>query len=548
MPRPVRFKTAAISDLLKQTRYASADVRLKQMRAAEKLAREIDREQTYPEAFIIYRITSYRPENADAILFGAALVGDLAQLVTELSKGLSIAVDAKRPALSIEALAEQWGVSTKSLSRYRHQGLICHMLVIDGTPCMACYEDEAKRFAAAHPEKLRKAAGFRRMGEGTVTAIIERARAMRQESGSSLNTVARALAQEHGRSHEAVRGLLRRHDMRSKQPIFTEPGPLSERAHRVISRAWRMGISQGKIGAHFGKSMQTIHRAINTQRIVMLKGLSISFVNLSTFGRKDAADVILSPMSVRSGLGEDERFHDAITLIATCKADGAADANTEQQQLAAYHWLKRQASEAISALEQTATSEKLDAIETQLRWASRLKRRLVEGALHAAIRAIEQALHRPLVEQPSSQVLSLVESAVATTSHAVDTFDPSRGSGLERAVGLAMGRAMATRTIADRPGRAAARHAGEALPTATLFDALNPWQAWLDLPWRSRVKVVGLDAEAKQVVQRIIGLRDEEPMTVAEAARDLGMTKSHAARVLREAMASLRRAAGAGTL
>lgn len=546
MPRPVRFKTAAVKELLKQLRFASADVRLRQMNAAEKLAREINTEQTYPEEFIIFRVTGYRPDSkgTGTMLFGAALQGDLARLVTELSKELVIEVRSDRPALSIEALAARWRVSLKSLSRYRHRGLICHMLMLDGRQRLACYEDEAERFATAHPDTLARAAGFRRMDAETIAAIVDEAVAARRTGKKSLNTLAKQLAKKHGRSLEAVRGVLLRHNARCEEPIFSEPGPLSERQKRVIDRAWRMGMTPGALSRRFGKSVQTIHRALSSQRFARLKALPIAFVNMPTFDREDADDVILSPASVRSGLGEDVRFREAATLLEAIKEAKPSDVATEQR-LAAYNWLKRRAMLGISSSDDAAKAESLDAIETSLRWASRIKRRLVEGALAAAVRSVEQALHRPLLEQPTAQVLSLLAVAVKTTSQAVDAFDPSRSQQLDRAVAFAVGRAMATLSIPDRPGRAAARHAGESLATAELFDALNPWQAWLDLPWRWRAKVHVLPSEQASVVELVIGLGDEAPRTVGQAARKLGITKSHAAQKLHQAWIGLRRA-GAG--
>ena len=546
MARPVRFKTAAIGELLKQLRYASPEVRLKQLRAAEQLAREIDPERTYPDEFIMFRITGYRPDSAEtgAILFGAALVGDLAQFVAELSKDLAIEATDDRPALTLEALAKQWGVSLKSLSRYRHRGLICQMLVIAGKPHMACYADEAARFAAAHPKLLRKAADFRRIDDATIAAIVDRARHLRDEDSTiSLNKAARLLAREHARSLEAVRGVLRRHDAQRERPIFTEPGPLSERQRRVIYRAWRLGMTPSAIGRRFGKSAQSIHRAINLHRLAMLRRLPISFVNIPTFDRPEADDVILSPASVRAGLGDDPRFHDAFTLIAACKQAGQEKesfAQVEQQRLAAYNWLKLRAIHSMATDEPWPSAEMVDEIETSLRWASRVKRRLVEGALPAAIRAIEQALHRPLSELPSPHVLVLIHLAVRTASTAVETSDPARGSGLDRVVAFAMGRTMATQTLGVRAGRAAARHAGETLATAAMFDTLNEWQVDLDLPWRMRTRIGALSDEARDVVTLVMGLGDEAPLTPSDAAKRLNVTRSHAARVLHRAIIVLR--------
>jgi len=543
----VRFKTAAIGALLKQLRYASQEARLKQIRAAEQLARDVDPAQTYPEEFVVYRITGYRPESSDtgAMLVGAALQGDLAWFVTELSKELALrAEDEARQAIPVETLAKQWGVSLKSIGRYRHRGLMCHMVQMNGEAQLACFADEADRFASAHPDLLRRAAAFRRMDDVTVRAIIDEARRLkREQQGISLNKAARRLAQQHGRSIEAVRGVLQRHDAQSEQPIFLEPGPLSVRQRRVMDRAWRMGMSGRSLARRFGKSMQTVHRVLNAERMARLRACSIAFVNMPTFERADADDVILSPRSVRNGLLANVQMHEAFELLEACRGVEPADESIESQRLAAYNWLKRRAVHGIGTQREWPTAEAVDAVEHSLRWAMRLKRALVETALPASVRAIEQALHRPLREQPSANVLAMLRLAVMTTSQTVETFDPARGSTLERVTAFAMGRVMAQQAKHDRAGRAAARHAGESLDTTSLFDALCPWQAWLDVPCRWRHRVQELAPPERDVVERVLGLGDAAPVSVSQAAKQLAIPKSRAAQRLHQGLLNLRRLA-----
>ena len=65
MPRTARFKIAAIQELLRQLEYAPAETRRRQMDAAEALIADLDPHQNYPEDFIIFRITGYRPDRAE---------------------------------------------------------------------------------------------------------------------------------------------------------------------------------------------------------------------------------------------------------------------------------------------------------------------------------------------------------------------------------------------------------------------------------------------------------------------------------------------------
>ena len=120
---------------------APVHVRHRQMDAAERLAQEVDSTRTYPEDFVRYRITGYRPESTGppAMLVGEALVGDLATLVQQLSHTLDLPLDHDdRSAISLSDVASRLRISSKSLQRYRRRGLVCHYVTFtDGVKRLA---------------------------------------------------------------------------------------------------------------------------------------------------------------------------------------------------------------------------------------------------------------------------------------------------------------------------------------------------------------------------------------------------------------------------
>ena len=65
MPRAPRFRITAIEELYRQIQFAPASTREREMNAAEQLVADIDPAQTYPQEFVTYRITGYRPEHVD---------------------------------------------------------------------------------------------------------------------------------------------------------------------------------------------------------------------------------------------------------------------------------------------------------------------------------------------------------------------------------------------------------------------------------------------------------------------------------------------------
>lgn len=127
MPRVAPFKIDCLAELYRQLEYAPQDTRRREMDAAERLLEDIDPQMNYPEEFVVYRITNTRLNRGDepVTLVGAALVPDLVNLVQRLSDGLDLPPDyAGRRALPLEQAARRMRVSSKTMQRYRQQGLV----------------------------------------------------------------------------------------------------------------------------------------------------------------------------------------------------------------------------------------------------------------------------------------------------------------------------------------------------------------------------------------------------------------------------------------
>ncbi len=547
MPRGASFRIDAIGELLRQLEYAPARTRRRQMSAAERLVNEIDPRQNYPQDFVVYRVTGYRSDRREEplTLVGEALLPDLVTLVAQLSRGLDLPADyARRRAADLPAVARRLRVSAKTIGRYRNQGLVCHYVVFpDGTRRLACFDDALDRFRGRNRDRVERAAGFSRVDGSIEKALIDEARSMRRTLGVSLNEAALRLARKHGRAHETVRGILRRHGQRSGDADFIERGPLRDRDLQVIFRAARFGVPPARIARRFGKSRAAIHRAINRRRADLLRGLDLSFVTLSTFDREDAAAVILSAAPVSGNLDERLAHGDAADLIAAARAAGTQDQDIELALIGGYNLLKRRARAAIGALAPRPRSLCLDRIETDLRWASMLKARLVCLAFPAALRTIERNLHRPLLDQPAEDIVSLIRVGFEVIARTVETIDPGRDQRLERLCGFAVDRALAARGVWGRVSRAAARHQPGSLALPDLFALLNPWQAWLAPRTDLFVHRERLAPDLDRAVTLRHGLDGTPPRSYPDLAAQLEVSPSSAARLVTKADHELRRLA-----
>lgn len=545
MPRAARFTISVIEDLFRQLEYAPAETRHRQMDAAERLIGDIDSRQNYPEEFITYRITGYRPESSaePTVLVGQALIQDLANMVLRLSQALTLKANGdKRRALTIDDAAKRINVSTKTLQRYRRQGLVCHAVMFaDGMQRVACFEDALDRFVANHESRVADAGGFTRIDHQAEARIIEEARQMREQEPVSLNEAARRLAKQHGRAHETIRQLLRRHDRQAARPIFVEPGPLDERAMKVMHRAWRWGIEPADMARRFGKSKATVHRAINRRRAELLRRIELAHVRLPTFDLPEAKEVILSPAVVRGAAENSWPATDPLEIMAMMREALPAERSHEEALTAAYNFLVMNCAKALSVLGPWPGTEELDGVETDLRWAAALRLKLVWMAMPAAVRRMEQNVGRPVTQLARDEVVRLTRLAMQVSARAAATLDPSRGQRLERAAGHAMDMELARNPLHVVPGRAAARHAGSPRPLLDPQREIVPWH-WLLPPMSWRERLNALDEIQRKAVVLRFGWSGQPPMTCDAVAQAMDASSIQIVRVLRAAQVNLRRA------
>ncbi len=90
---------------------------------------------TYTYEYLCFRITDYRPESwvGTVTISGAEASHDLRLFVEDLSDSANIGVEEVRePVHTVEDLSRMFNVSTKTISRWRRQGLVSRRFVFDG--------------------------------------------------------------------------------------------------------------------------------------------------------------------------------------------------------------------------------------------------------------------------------------------------------------------------------------------------------------------------------------------------------------------------------
>ncbi|KKL88385.1 hypothetical protein LCGC14_1925210, partial [marine sediment metagenome] len=135
------YKSESVGELAKQLAAGLVRLRRGYIDSAEALLRIIKNDTSYPYEFVVYRLTGYRPSRAELVepIDGADLRADLPRLALQLCNSIELPAGAySEPVYDTPALAKRFRVSTKTIQRWRRQGLVARRLV---------FEDGKKRIA-----------------------------------------------------------------------------------------------------------------------------------------------------------------------------------------------------------------------------------------------------------------------------------------------------------------------------------------------------------------------------------------------------------------
>ncbi len=554
------IKVTALRDLAEQLRFAPRDALLRDVERAEALAREVDPARKYPPEWIVFRVTGYRPDTTpagDEPVTGEVLLADLSAFVERLCDATRLTHAEAPLAIDADALARKWNVSRKTLDRYRRRGLVARRVIAEGGRASLVFMPSVvEDFNAKNTNTISRATEFSRIAPDLEQSIVRRAARYHTTLGWSLNQSAQRLAQRLDRSHEAIRQVLKRAEQRAKAngspPIFDERGPISTRDRRVLWRCWLRALEPGQVALRLRCSRASALRAINLERAARLTALLDTTLSAAPAGLPKAN---LAHPACSSGLGQPG----AATLadfFADADARGPATAADEGARLAAIRLLRVRAALAIAAIDRLHPSaESLDTIETDLRWASRVKADLVRAQLPLLVATLRGRLGTVLPRIDPAHQRAAVFAALQGLFHAIDAHDPSsapgRGGRLAGVASLEIDRSLvrwmkesAVHLPPDN-ARAATRISTVPLPDWTC--ALDPWQEWLEPPQRIRPIIHTLSDVSRRLLAARFGWSGLPPANAQQLGEAFALPRMRTAQLERRAMREARAAARLAT-
>jgi RNA polymerase sigma factor (sigma-70 family) len=418
------YRNNSVLELKNQLMLSPRKVRLEQLRRLEQFIDRMEPNRAYPYEFVFYTITEHRPtENKGVLLSGAGFVRDMVQMADDVSASLHLGMDdITKPFFSRQDVMDHFGVSRRTLVRWRGLGLRSRKIVFDGWRRKTIYLAEAvKAFERRNSHLVRKSRAFSRLTAEEKAAIVRLARAINSSGTLSISEVARMISEKLNRSREAVRYTLREHDRTLREPIFDDGFDISpeERKTRILD-SFRKGVSVQRIAERVKRHKATIYRIIHQRKAEEILARHYEYMY---------EDVFDSPYAERLIGGETEPPRESRARVVLGKAhvsgqdgDELLSRQEEYELFRKYSFYKYKCSQLSKRLEQGeikgSVIRKIDGFHKK---AVGVKKKLVSAnlALVAGIAKRHLGYHLDFHDLVSEGNIKLL--------HAIEKFDYTRG-------------------------------------------------------------------------------------------------------------------------
>ncbi len=534
-----------------QARYAPKDRRLEQIERAEQLLSEISPGKQYPYEYLCFRITGFRPDGWSALMLdGEDLTFDLRLFVEDLSGTVRQNVEqVTEPVLTVAEAGRRFNVSTRTITRWRRQGLVARRFVMGGRTQVGFLESSLDRFVAAHRDQVERGARFRQLTDAERDEIVRRARrmALYRPGQVGLVEVARRIARKMERSTETVRLTLKAFDRDNPdRPIFAPtPMTLDDDAKNQIYLRHRMGVSAEILAAQYGRTKSSIYRIINEVRARRLLEMKLEYIPHASFDDPAEEERILAPMPPPAN-GKAPRRPKAPKglppYLASLYEVPLLDREQELHLFRAMNFLKHKAHGFRQALDPArAKTSELDRIEELQEQALAVKNQIIRANLRLVVSIAKRHVG------PSNNFFELVSDGNMSLIRAVEKFDFSRGNKFSTYASWAIMKNFA-RTIPEENYRRDRFVTGHEEMFEAAADNRTDEHEYESSLKRMQEAIKGmldrLDDRERLIITSRFGLGGNAERTLEQLGRELGITKERVRQIESRGVDKLRRIAG----
>jgi RNA polymerase primary sigma factor/RNA polymerase sigma factor len=544
------YLNSAIKQLRdQQVRFAPREKKLEQIDLAERLLSEVDPGRTYTYEYLCFRITNYRPESSpDVKMSGRELRHDLRLFVEDLSDAANVPAEgAGEQVLTVEELSRQFQVSTKTISRWRRQGLISRRFVFDGRKRVGFLASSVRRFVEQNEERVRRGSQFSQLSDEEREAIVERARRL-AHAGGCPSEVTKRLSRSSGRSIETIRYTLKQFDQAHPDlSIFPETsGPLRDDTRRKVYQQFRRGESVEVLAKRYCRTKTSIYRIVSEMRAARIMELPLDFIPSPEFEKvrtEKQESEILGPVPSGEPFFKKARLPSGLPpYLASLYEVPLLSREQEGHLFRKMNYLKYKASKLRSELDPVrAKSTLMDEIESSYDSAVSTKNEIISANLRLVVSIAKRHVG------PVENFFELVSDGNISLIRAVEKFDYTRGNKFSTYATWAIMKNFA-RTIPDEHRHHDRFRTSQAEMFGVTEDVRSDQYELETAQTQREVQVEKIldrldEREQKIIISRFGLNRGHEPLTLKEVGVELGVTKERIRQIEARALSKLRKAA-----
>ncbi|WP_417744637.1 sigma-70 family RNA polymerase sigma factor [Rosistilla oblonga] len=542
------YRDQAVKELRDHLRFAPRSKKLEQTARAEKLLSEIETNKEYSFDYLCFRITDYRPEQPSRrLVHGKDVRHDLRLFVEDVSDAADVNADeASEPVHTVDDLSKMFNVSTKTISRWRDQGLVSRRFVFEGRKRVGFLHSSVERFVARNKDRVKRGERFSQLSEDEKGEMIERARQMATR-GTSLSEVTRRLSARMSRSAETIRYTLKNYDAENPQlAIFpNHRGALTEDDKRAIFQLARRGTTVPQLCKRYGRTRSSIQRILVDMRAARIMELPLDYMFNEDFENAKLEPEILGEMPEPEKAPRKLRVPAGLPpYLASLYDVPLLDREQEYYLFRKMNYLKHKANKLREQLVPgSAKASLMDEIEALYEQAVQTKNKIVQSNLRLVVSIAKRHVGS------TDDFFGLVSDGNMSLIRAVEKFDYARGNKFSTYASWSIMKNFA-RTIPDEfKHRDRFRTTGEEPFLAAQDERKDPIAEESAHQRRQRQvnRILNrLDDREQRIISARFGLgRRNEPQTLKEVGEELGVTKERIRQIEARALSKLREAANA---